>query len=78
MNADQIIPIVMSNQSIIDRLLPLLPEERRNVAELQDVLRSPQFHQSLDAFAHALQSGQLGEMLRQFGIQSQALGQPTS
>lgn len=69
MNPEQIIPIIMGSPGIVERLLPLLPEERRTTEELQQVLRSPQFHQAVDFFGSAVQSGQADDLLKQFGIQ---------
>jgi len=66
-NADAITPLLMSPQVQAD-LLPFLPEGRRTPEELGQILRSPQFQQSLESFSSALQSGQLGELLRQFGL----------
>jgi len=70
MNPDQIIPIIMGNPGIVEKLLPLLPEERRNTEELQGILRSPQFQQAVDFFGSAVSSGQADDLLRQFGIQT--------
>jgi len=67
MNSDSLLPL-LSNPAIQAQLLPYLPEERRTPEELRELLRSPQFHQSLESFSSALQSGQLGEMTRAFGI----------
>jgi len=74
MNPDEIAPF-LNNPAVQDQLLPLLPEGRRTPEELHSILRSPQFQQSLEAFGSALQSGQLGELLRQFGVGS---GGPSS
>jgi len=69
-NADSVLPLIMNNPNVINQLLPLLPEERRTPEEIVQVLRSPQFQQSLETFSSALQSGQLTEMIRQFNIQT--------
>jgi len=75
-NADAILPL-LSNPAIQAQLLPFLPEERRTPEELRELLRSPQFQQSLESFSSALQSGQLGELTRQFGLGTNT-GAPTS
>jgi len=69
LNAETVRPL-LNNPAIQDRLLPFLPPERRTPEELRDIFSSPQFQQSLDAFGEALESGQLGELVRQFGLQS--------
>lgn len=38
--------------------------------ELEQTLRTPQYRQAVDLFGHALQTGQLAPVLRQFGIDS--------
>jgi len=68
-NAEAILPILSSPQ-VQSELLPYLPEGRRTPEELHQILRSPQFQQSMESFSSALQSGQLGELLRQFGLDS--------
>jgi len=74
LNPETVRPL-LSNPSIQEQLLPFLPPERRTPEELRDIFNSPQFQQSLDAFGEALESGQLGELVRQFGLQSNG---PTS
>ena len=41
-------------------------------AELKETIHSPQFKQATQAFSHALSSGQLGPVLKQFGINDAA------
>ncbi|KAM3723727.1 Proteasomal ubiquitin receptor [Dirofilaria immitis] len=56
-----------------ERLIPHLPNQEpiyNNQEELQQTLRTPQFRQAVDIFGHALQTGQLAPILRQFGIDS--------
>jgi len=74
LNAETVLPL-LANSAIQDRLLPFLPPERRTPEELQDIFSSEQFKQSLDAFGEALESGELGELVRQFGLQASG---PTS
>jgi hypothetical protein len=66
-NPELILPH-LSNPVIQQQLIPFLPPEQRTPEELRQVLHSPQFQQSLDAFGDALESGQLGELMRQFGL----------
>uniref|UniRef100_A0A8R1U0U6 RPN13_C domain-containing protein n=1 Tax=Onchocerca volvulus TaxID=6282 RepID=A0A8R1U0U6_ONCVO len=54
-----------------EQLIPHLPSQEpiyNNQEELQQTLRTPQFRQAADIFGHALQTGQLAPVLRQFGI----------
>lgn len=74
LNAETVRPL-LQNPAIQDKLLPFLPQERRTPEELRDIFSSPQFQQSLDSFGEALESGQLGELVRQFGLESNG---PTS
>lgn len=74
MNPDEIIPL-LDNPAIQAQLLPLLPEGGRTPEQLRALLRSPQLQQAVETFDAALQSGQLGELLRQFGVGS---GGPSS
>jgi len=67
-NPEAILPL-LNNPAVQEQLIPFLPTERRTPEELRQVLHSPQFQQSLDAFGDALESGQLTELLRQFGLQ---------
>jgi len=69
LNAETVRPL-LNNPAIQDRLLPFLPPERRTPEELRDIFNSPQFQQSLDSFGEALESGQLGELVRQFGLEA--------
>ncbi len=62
----------MQNPDVQEQLLPYLPQERRNLKELISVLTSPQFQQSVDVFQSGLESGQLGELLREFGFDPKA------
>ncbi|VDN07908.1 unnamed protein product, partial [Thelazia callipaeda] len=54
-----------------DRLIPHLPNQEPTYTsqeELEQTLRTPQFRQAVNIFGHALQTGQLAPVLRQFGI----------
>jgi hypothetical protein len=47
---------VLEDPAVQARLMPLLPPEQRNVAELRSLVRSPQFQQALGSLANALQT----------------------
>jgi len=66
-NPELILPH-LSNPAIQQQLIPFLPPDQRTPDELRQVLHSPQFQQSLDSFGDALETGQLGELMRQFGL----------
>lgn len=74
-NPDTVLPLLSSPQ-VQERLLPLLPEGHRTPEELAQLIRSPQFQQSLQHFGSALQSGQLGEFMRHLGLDPH--GSPSS
>ncbi|KAF8959008.1 hypothetical protein BGZ46_001845, partial [Entomortierella lignicola] len=64
---------LLSNPQICEALFPHLPESSaRTPEEIQDIVRSPQFSQALVSLSTALESGQLGPLLRQFGLGSNA------
>jgi len=67
MSPDMLMPL-LNNPEIQQQLMQYLPEENRSPQELIALLRSPQYQQALEAFNSALQSGQLTELLRQFGV----------
>lgn len=56
---------ILSSPDVIEQLKPLLPTDRLyNTGEdIASILRSPQFQQSVDSFAHALQTDQLAMLL---------------
>jgi hypothetical protein len=54
-----------SDGSVQEQLEPHIPPTSETVA---DVLTSPQFQQALGVFGSALQSGQLGPLISQFGM----------
>ncbi|KAF9979706.1 adhesion regulating molecule 1 [Modicella reniformis] len=60
---------LLSNPQICEALFPHLPESsERTPEEIQAIARTPQFSQALVSFSAALESGQLGPLLRQFGL----------
>ncbi|GJJ71333.1 26S proteasome regulatory subunit N13 [Entomortierella parvispora] len=60
---------LLNNPEICAALFPHLPENsNRTPEEIQAVVRTPQFSQALVSLSTALESGQLGPLLRQFGL----------
>ncbi|KAF9354344.1 hypothetical protein BGX26_007818 [Mortierella sp. AD094] len=60
---------LLSNPQICETLFPHLPESSaRTPEEIQAIVRTPQFSQALVSLSTALESGQLGPLLRQFGL----------
>ena len=54
-----------SDGTVQEQLEPHIPQTSESVT---DVLTSPQFQQALGVFGSALQSGQLGPLMSQFGM----------
>ncbi|KAF9335570.1 Squalene epoxidase [Podila minutissima] len=60
---------LLNNPAICAALFPHLPESvERTPEEIQAIVRAPQFSQALVSLSTALESGQLGPLLRQFGL----------
>ncbi|KAK3588599.1 hypothetical protein CHS0354_001924 [Potamilus streckersoni] len=67
---EAMIPI-LANPEVQQRLIPYLPEGEalpKTEQELRNTISSPQFQQALSSFSAALQSGQLGPLMTQFGL----------
>ncbi|TKR89233.1 hypothetical protein L596_013369 [Steinernema carpocapsae] len=67
LKASNLAETVMENE---ERLLPHLPNSepvKADTEELKITLTSPQFRQATDMFGSALQTGQMGMVLKQFG-----------
>jgi len=43
----------------------------KNEQELRNTLTTPQFKKAMSSFSHALQSGQLGPLMKQFDLPSE-------
>ncbi|XP_030830130.1 proteasomal ubiquitin receptor ADRM1 [Strongylocentrotus purpuratus] len=74
MTSDAMTPI-LANQEIQKKLIPFLPEGEslpKDPEQLRATLQSPQFQQALGMFTAAFQSGQLGPLMAQFGLSSEA------
>jgi hypothetical protein len=64
---------ILSDQDIASALFPHLLEASDNTnEELQEIIHSPQFRQSLHRLSAALQSGQLGPLMTQLGLDPSA------
>ncbi|KAG0240845.1 hypothetical protein BGW41_006600 [Actinomortierella wolfii] len=64
---------LLQNEQQLAQLFSHLPEDSPHTAEeVQAVVRSPQFRQALVSLSSALESGQLGPLLRQFGLSPSA------
>lgn len=54
------------------QFLPEVNDLSNSEQEIRETIQSPQFKQALSTFSHALQSGQLGPLIQQFGLGSAA------
>ncbi|CAG8522017.1 5077_t:CDS:10 [Paraglomus brasilianum] len=64
---------LLNNPEIASVLFPEIPQNiERTPEELREVMRSPQFHQALQTLSVALQSGELGPLLSQLGLDPSA------
>jgi hypothetical protein len=60
---------LLNNPAICAAIFPHLPESsERTPEEIQAIVRTPQFSAALVSLSTALESGQLGPLLRQFGL----------
>lgn len=67
---------ILANAEVQQRLLPYLPSGEsflQSTEELQNTLTSPQFQQAMSMFSSALESGQLGPLMNQFGLPTEAV-----
>ncbi|XP_005091550.1 proteasomal ubiquitin receptor ADRM1 isoform X2 [Aplysia californica] len=70
LSPEAMVPI-LANPQVQERLIPYLPEGEslpKTEEELRNTIQSPQFQQALSSFSSALQSGQLGPLMSQFGL----------
>lgn len=64
---------LLNDSDICASLFPFLPEEsERSAEEVRQVVKSPQFSQALQSLSAALQTGQLGPLLSQLGLDPSA------
>ena len=63
---------ILQNQQFLDKVKEFLPagEDGKEVttADLAGTVQSPQFQQAVSMFSMALSSGQLGPLVREFGL----------
>merc|ERR1711894_738890 len=62
---------LLNNPDFVQKMKDLLPpseEPQRPASEISDTVSSPQFKQALQMFSSGLQSGQLGPLIREFGL----------
>ncbi|XP_045104197.1 proteasomal ubiquitin receptor ADRM1-like isoform X2 [Portunus trituberculatus] len=75
MTAEALQPI-LTNEEFVNQLRPYLPataEELPPTEQLRGTVTSPQFQQAVSLFSSALQSGQLGPLINQFGLGEDAV-----
>merc|ERR1712241_320817 len=67
---------ILQNQQFLDKVKEFLPagEDGKEVtaADLAGTVQSPQFQQAVSMFSMALSSGQLGPLVREFGLGEEA------
>lgn len=60
---------LLQSEDIVERLRPFLPEgSNLTAADVAANVRSPQYAQALSSFSHALRTGQLDQVMAQFGV----------
>lgn len=74
---------LFNNQELMERLRNLLPPSTDSTTtvpsdQLRSTVQSPQFQQALGMFSAALQSGQLGPLMQQFGMSSDVVAAANS
>lgn len=72
---------VIADQEMVDALVEHLPEvegDDNKKQQLKETLSSPQFQQALSMFSNALQSGQLGPVVSQFQLNTEAVAAANS
>ncbi|XP_026873271.1 proteasomal ubiquitin receptor ADRM1-like [Electrophorus electricus] len=72
----EIMAPILANAEVQQRLIPFLPSGEslpQSTDELHNTLSSPQFQQAMSLFSSALASGQLGPLMNQFGLPTEAV-----
>lgn len=64
---------LLNDREFCSALFPFLPEQsERTPEEVRQVVQSPQFQRALATLSYALQSGELGPLLSQLGLDPSA------
>ncbi|CEG80306.1 hypothetical protein RMATCC62417_14664 [Rhizopus microsporus] len=72
LNSQTLTPL-LNDPEVCESLVPCLPEEsEKSAEEVRQVVRSPQFNQAVQSLTVALQTGQLGPLLSQLGLDPSA------
>merc|ERR1712150_394637 len=77
----EVIKPLLNNPDFVQKMKDLLPpsEEPEDPAnEISSTITSPQFKQALQMFSSGLQSGQLGPLIREFGLGDAAVAAATA
>eukprot|EP00088_Acartia_fossae_P027829 TRINITY_DN2859_c0_g1_i1.p1 TRINITY_DN2859_c0_g1~~TRINITY_DN2859_c0_g1_i1.p1 ORF type:complete len:424 (-),score=188.89 TRINITY_DN2859_c0_g1_i1:279-1550(-) len=70
---------LLSNSEFLEKVKEFLPKEEKKDAkdltaeDLKDTIQSPQFKQAVSMFSVAFNSGQLGPLVREFGLSEAAI-----
>merc|ERR1711974_417446 len=67
----EVIKPLLNNPEFVQKMKDLLPPSEETVdpaSEISSTVASPQFKQALQLFSSGLQSGQLGPLIREFGL----------
>lgn len=63
---------LLTNESFMEKVREMLPatgsDSTQTLEAFTSTIQSPQFQQALSSFCAALQSGQLGPLIQQFGL----------
>lgn len=73
LNAEAVATIDADRSATLMAHLPTIDTEDPAKKQLKDTILSPQFQQALSMFSSALQSGQLGPVVSQFQLNSEAV-----
>ena len=69
---------LLQNPEFLDKVKEFLPDgeegKETSLADVSGTVQSPQFKQALSMFCMALSSGQLGPLIREFGLGEEAGG----